>query len=58
MQFFPKVIFFDFITNVTFLLVRDDPKQLGDSGEALILDLSDWRFDSRWESFLLLDGKN
>ena len=40
-----------------FLLVQDDPKLPGDSGEVLISEGSGCRFHSRCEIFSLLDGK-
>ena len=39
------------------LMVRDDPKLPGDSGEAPISEWSGWRFDSHCEIFSLLDGE-
>jgi hypothetical protein len=36
--------------------VRDDPKQMGDSGEVPIPEWIGWRFDSRCGIFSLLDG--
>ena len=38
--------------------VRDDPKLPGDSGEIPISEWSGWQFDTRYEIFSLLDGKN
>ena len=40
------------------LWVQDDFEHPGDSGEVSISEWSGWRFDSRYESFSLLDGKN
>jgi transposase len=37
-------------------LIQDDPKLLGDSGEAPIFEWIDWRFDSRCEIFSLLEN--
>ena len=37
--------------------VQDDPKLLGDSGEVPNPEWSGWAFDSRYEVFSLLDGK-
>ena len=39
-------------------IVCDDPKLLGDSGEVPISEWSGWLFDSYYEIFSLLDGKN
>ena len=43
-------------TSLGFLLVWDDPKLLGDSGEVPIFEWSGWRFDFCSGIFALLDG--
>ena len=47
----------DLLKNVQVVMVRDDPKLQGDSGEVPISEWSGWRFDFHYENFSLLDGK-